>query len=519
MAGEGGTDLSRGHLQINTTHGAGGLFNHSPLDQSKLSIRLLLVHSRRSEFGLVQCELLHATVDDSYTCLSYVWGSPDTKRLILVNGKLFKVRENLYNFLCAAQKVNGHLPSTWYWIDALCIDQSNTVERNHQVAQMGTIYSRAQTVSIWLGSDKPTSRLLNVALEAWELMGRLDTFAQFREASKGANFCNIQVATDWAKFTTHVYWTRAWITQEVLLARKIHVSTDAVSLRGEQLRPICYLKDQLTDCFPMTRLFGDTAVLGARSMKYLEEMFSPRQREERTIMQLLNDFPGRNCEVARDQIHSLAFLASDGPQVLVDYAMHDRDFLYSLMNGLRASITCMCSVTILANTLGHSVKAGEKGSLGLCFVVIMETSQSGGVPLDQRTSRRRLFASLSAKPFASSTYCSNCGTFIRNKNCKYVCLKTHCSSMSGHLVGIPKSRRHLDTGVRSLALDLGDKELFPVTSRAVKVQQARPDAISIFLYADELIYLVQTASTPNDTYSSSGICSRTPVDGAILKVL
>jgi len=38
-----------------------------------------------------------------------------------------------------------------FWIDALCIDQNNTKEKNHQVKQMGKIYANAYRVVSWLG--------------------------------------------------------------------------------------------------------------------------------------------------------------------------------------------------------------------------------------------------------------------------------------------------------------------------------------------------------------------------------
>jgi hypothetical protein len=37
------------------------------------------------------------------------------------------------------------------WIDALCIDQGCNAERGHQVQRMGSIYSNAQEVFVWLG--------------------------------------------------------------------------------------------------------------------------------------------------------------------------------------------------------------------------------------------------------------------------------------------------------------------------------------------------------------------------------
>jgi hypothetical protein len=37
------------------------------------------------------------------------------------------------------------------WVDALCINQDDNVEQGKQVQQMGSIYSEAKRVIIWLG--------------------------------------------------------------------------------------------------------------------------------------------------------------------------------------------------------------------------------------------------------------------------------------------------------------------------------------------------------------------------------
>lgn len=58
------------------------------------------------------------------------------------------VRQNLYKFLKSYRQT---LKRKYLWIDALCIDQGNIPERNHQVAQMTSIYSNAEEVIVWLG--------------------------------------------------------------------------------------------------------------------------------------------------------------------------------------------------------------------------------------------------------------------------------------------------------------------------------------------------------------------------------
>lgn len=53
------------------------------------------------------------------------------------------------------------------WIDAICIDQEDTSERNAQVAIMSRIYSSAKRVIVWLGIE---DRFTKLAIETMTLM-------------------------------------------------------------------------------------------------------------------------------------------------------------------------------------------------------------------------------------------------------------------------------------------------------------------------------------------------------------
>ncbi len=81
-------------------------FEYLPLDQRTRSIRLLRVFPRKRRDDLLQCEMHHADVESKYTCLSYVWGSPEPTQQIKVNGKLMRIRQNLLEFLNQASKSN-----------------------------------------------------------------------------------------------------------------------------------------------------------------------------------------------------------------------------------------------------------------------------------------------------------------------------------------------------------------------------------------------------------------------------
>jgi Heterokaryon incompatibility protein (HET) len=42
-------------------------------------------------------------------------------------------------------------------VEAICINQEDYKERGHQVGQMGKIYQRAQSVTVWLGPSEHRS--------------------------------------------------------------------------------------------------------------------------------------------------------------------------------------------------------------------------------------------------------------------------------------------------------------------------------------------------------------------------
>ncbi|PVH81636.1 HET-domain-containing protein, partial [Cadophora sp. DSE1049] len=93
----------------------------------------------------LQCSLVIRSLNSSikYQALSYTWGKPDAFNFkIWINGILVPVRRNL---LCALRA------RSLIWVDALCIDQNNIVERGHQVDMMGDIFRDAEEVLTWLG--------------------------------------------------------------------------------------------------------------------------------------------------------------------------------------------------------------------------------------------------------------------------------------------------------------------------------------------------------------------------------
>ncbi|KAL4888376.1 heterokaryon incompatibility protein-domain-containing protein [Aspergillus ambiguus] len=127
------------------------VYNECEIDKTKDEIRLLKVYPGAGN-EVIQCELLKASLgaDPIYSALSYVWGAQTKKERILVNGRNISVTTNLYQALRRIRARSRDTP-TIIWADAICINQSQPVERNHQVGLMGKIYSNCQEVLVWLG--------------------------------------------------------------------------------------------------------------------------------------------------------------------------------------------------------------------------------------------------------------------------------------------------------------------------------------------------------------------------------
>ena len=74
-------------------------------------------------------------------------GGPVSLKTIELDGKPFEVQENL----CSARGILAPVDGTsTLWVDAICINQDDTDERNYQVTQMGAIYRSAMQVDVWL---------------------------------------------------------------------------------------------------------------------------------------------------------------------------------------------------------------------------------------------------------------------------------------------------------------------------------------------------------------------------------
>lgn len=163
------------------------------------------------------------TTDDSLSTKPYLYGKlteqpDDTIRILTIEGRLLRIRPNLWNFL---DRLRRQGLSIRVWVDAICVNQEDLQERSQQVIFMSKIYAQAVVVLAWLGDVDLTLQLLDQVSIRRLFQLDLTTFRarlQAREDQANIAYAAWDVV---ANLSSSTYWKRAWIIQEVFLGRDI----------------------------------------------------------------------------------------------------------------------------------------------------------------------------------------------------------------------------------------------------------------------------------------------------------
>lgn len=211
-----------------------GNYVHNPLGFED-SIRLLHVSRSKSTFQkCVVFELSEVRLSGKpkYEAMSYAWGSPKRQRGITHSGTSAQLRvtENCFS---ALYDLCGMGPRV-LWVDAVCINQEDILERSKQVAMMAHIYMQAFRTVIYLGkSDGNSSNLvrlfqkpfedrmeeiLGIDRPAWQDNIALNIILPGYFDKRYADRWNRKTLPQLAKFFERPWFSRTWIIQEVLLS-------------------------------------------------------------------------------------------------------------------------------------------------------------------------------------------------------------------------------------------------------------------------------------------------------------
>ena len=159
---------------------------------------------------MIGASLVDVTLQSSpvYTALSYTWGDSSVFGKITVDEREdIGVGESLWNFLDAQTRKLSE--PKLFWVDAICIDQTNVHERNYQVGLMKQIYTYAANVCVWLG---PANQMQNSDL-AMEFLSKKAS-RQLRPRGMGFHHVWSREEGDALRdLCERSYWKRMWISK------------------------------------------------------------------------------------------------------------------------------------------------------------------------------------------------------------------------------------------------------------------------------------------------------------------
>ncbi|KAF5652712.1 Heterokaryon incompatibility protein [Fusarium sp. NRRL 25303] len=373
--------------------------HYRDLNTSDREIRLLKILPS-SGSGFIECVLLPsvklADVHKQYLALSYCAGDARNTKPIVVNGARCNVFANLHHALNTVRyywETHTYHRDLFLWVDQICINQANLIERSIQVGFMRAIYESAKETLIclsvadtkgdgmrWLVELEETyvnRAIIGETLPSEDGDDRRHPFStnQFRTEMEEC-LSQHEFADGWIKFCdvlSSPWWGRAWVFQEFM------VSCRATFLYGQHSMKHEIMLSLMPDLCLSTLevLFEPEKTRGTCIKKKLKRAKVTRTQVSRSISKVLSVFLAKhewyrdydlkkllvytqNSESSdeRDRIYSMVGLAHPGYAIIPDYSC-ENTFERLLVETTRRMITFEDSLEVLSY-LGR----GEPSSTG-----------------------------------------------------------------------------------------------------------------------------------------------------------
>ncbi|KAH7072486.1 heterokaryon incompatibility protein-domain-containing protein [Paraphoma chrysanthemicola] len=325
-------------------------YEYSPIPAS--SVRLLRVSPGSSSDPII-CALKPISIDRiknsvlSFQALSYAWGYGITEKSIvlfdlpgpegsikrsnnhedlaeLVLHRSFLVRGNLYDAMLRLRQPNQH---TWLWIDAICIDQGDEIDKSKQIPNMPEIYSAAWNVVVWLGEWDGDEEQTQLAVAFLPRMLNLTTLDAILDKAS-TDEATIRSWMAFGCFLQSPWFSRRWVIQEIACAMRLCVRiqghvfswldfTDAIDIYLHNLDRIQYLIEHSSLPLHVRRLpSAHTCSRVAALLDLSRNCFRKGSNSRpKTRLMSLEDLmiaaAPFNVSEIRDTVYALLYLASD----------------------------------------------------------------------------------------------------------------------------------------------------------------------------------------------------------------
>ncbi|KAK3348909.1 heterokaryon incompatibility protein-domain-containing protein [Lasiosphaeria hispida] len=288
-------------------------FTYTPLPSG--CIRLLRLSPHFDTTARIHCQLFDypATVQHSaasshlYEALSYVWGSSEKQHAITVTDERgdfdLPVTANLH---AALAHLRNPLLDRMIWVDAVCINQEDNMEKAKQIQRMAEIYSHAARVVVWLGDREAEGGDDSEVLES------------LRVVASGIPFDPLFLADGKLKekvvaLVNRPWFNRIWVLQEVAAARSVLIKCGSAEVDGFAF---CWGLELLSPTLPELRGRGlPPAIALIRGANFRsKQMAISTERFSLNLSpfgELVDRYQACQATVRHDKVFSLLGMSSD----------------------------------------------------------------------------------------------------------------------------------------------------------------------------------------------------------------
>lgn len=275
------------------------------------TFRLLHVIPAFDQHQQLECTCHPYSIGDAppYEALSYVWGSSTPSVEILCNGQVIEIGPELSY---ALRRLRLRDSVCRIWADALCINQTDDAEKSHQVPLMGSIYSLAKTVVVWLGPGDvqhtrrafECSKRIAIACNQFDhLHGRDSSSERHDEVYLPESWFDSLTLSSLKELFNRPWFSRIWCIQEIRLANDALV------------------------------MWGDYEILWTELAVSASWLFDKGTSQDRSdpVARLVTGVPVQNADVMRDKVMHHLLNALDIFRTGFQ-ASDPRDKVYGLLN-------------------------------------------------------------------------------------------------------------------------------------------------------------------------------------------
>lgn len=270
-------------------HALGTLYGHLPRPDG---LRLLLLHGAESFHAPVHCSVVVTGLEDpkipTYEALSYTWADRDGDKrncMAIFIGPQYQVLLVTRSCQSALRSLRTRYDKV-LWVDAICINQHDPLERQFQVGLMPAIYTSAARVLVYLGEERDASE------KAMRLVAAHPTSDEDgREAL--------------AQLLRRPYSHRIWVIQEVAHSRKATVTCGNETIHWTSL---CSASQSCK-----------------LNLTWINHFSFPKRDSQNPpeLLQLLIDTRNSDCADPRDRVYGLVGLVhlDEAKLFPVDYSL------------------------------------------------------------------------------------------------------------------------------------------------------------------------------------------------------